>query len=276
MTRAALGMHIIAKTPSAKMLTAIEAGTAAEFSDFSQMLYDYAYRTSLQPDDEEGVKSFSFGEMPDFSKLRKTGQSDELFVVSAGNGYPSIPLNPQIGDEECDVRERGRLKFSADSLDFFSEDGEAGIDASNRIKGIVLHDILATVVTPEDLESAVSEALYDGLITDAQVPVIMEMLGTRIKEVEKLGWFHAEPVDVLNEVSLIGTDGHVYRPDRVIKTGSKVVIVDYKFGEHHRKYERQMNKYKQLWRKMGYEDVSAFLWYIHTGEVVQVGTSFKE
>ena len=102
------------------------------------------------------------------------------------------------------------------------------------------------------------------------------MLVTRIKEVEKFGWFHAEPNDILNEVSLIDTDGQVYRPDRVIRTGGKVVIVDYKFGEHYRKYERQMNKYIQLWRKMGYEDVSAFLWYIHTGEVVQVGASFKE
>ena len=276
MTRAALGMHVIAKTPSAKMLAAIEAGTAAEFSDFSQMLYDYAYRTSLQSDDEEGVKHFSFGEMPDFAKLRKAGQSDDLFVVSAGGGYPSIPLNPQVGEEDCDVRERGRLKFSADSLDFFSEEGEAGIEASNRIKGIVLHDILATVVVPEDLEAAVMDALYDGLITDEQAPVIVEMLGARIKEVEKYGWFHADPTDVLNEVSLIDTDGQVYRPDRVIKAGGKVVIVDYKFGEHYRKYERQMNRYVHLWRNMGYEDVSAFLWYIHTGEVLQVGTSFKE
>ena len=276
LTRAALGMHVIAKTPSSKMLSAIEAGTASEFSDFSQMLYAYAYKTSLQSDDEESAKHFSYGQMPDFQKLRKNDKSDEMFVISSGDGYPSIPLNPQPGDGECDVRERGRLKFSADSLDFFSGEGEAGIDASNRIKGIVLHDILAKVVVPEDVEPAVNEALYDGLITDAQVPVIMEMLGARMKEAGGYGWFQARPEDVMNEISLIDTDGQVYRPDRVEKTGGKVVIVDYKFGEHYRKYERQMNKYVQLWRSMGYENVSAFLWYIHTGEVVQVGASFKE
>ena len=276
LTRAALGMHVIAKTPSNKMLTAIETGTAAEFSDFSQMLYDYAYKTSLQSDDEEGVKRFSYGRMPDFEKLRKQGQSDEQFVVSAGEGYPSIPLNPQPGDDGCDVRERGRLKFSADSLDFFSEEGEAGIDASNRIKGIVLHEILAKIVVPEDLEPAVNEALYSGLITDEQVALVSEMLADRLAEAEKYGWFMAKSEDVLNEISLIDTDGQIYRPDRVERIGGKVVIIDYKFGEHYRKYERQMNKYVQLWRSMGYEDVSAFLWYIHTGEVVQVGTSFKE
>ena len=120
------------------------------------------------------------------------------------------------------------------------------------------------------------EALYDGLITDLQAPVVIEMLSGRIKEVEKYAWFGVDPTDVLNEISLIDTDGQVYRPDRVIRTGDKVVIVDYKFGEHYRKYERQMNKYMQLWRRMGYDDVSAFLWYIHTGEVIQVEASFKE
>ena len=62
----------------------------------------------------------------------------------------------------------------------------------------------------------------------------------------------------------------------MIRTGDKVMIVDYKFGEHFRKYERQMNKYVQLWHRMGYDNVYAFLWYIHTGEVIQVGASFKE
>ena len=276
MTRAALGMHIIAKIPSAKMLSAIESGTASEFTDFSQMLYNYAYTTSFDSQDEEGLKTFSYGEIPDFQRYRKDVSTGEQFVVTAGQGYPSIPLNPQMGDEDCDVRERGRLKFSADSLDFFSEAGEAGIDASNRIKGIVLHDILAKVVVPEDLERSVMEAFYEGLITDTQKPVILDMLQDRINRVEKYGWFPSESAPVLNEVDLIDTDGRVYRPDRVVKRGGKVVIVDYKFGEHYRKYEHQMNKYVQLWRRMDCEDVTAYLWYIQTGEVVQVETSFKE
>ena len=276
MTRAALGMHIIAKTPSAKMLTAIESGVASEFTDFSQMLYNYAYTTSLESQEEEGAKAFTYGVIPEFQRHRKERSSGEQFVITAGEGYPSIPLNPQIGDEDCDVRERGRLKFSADSLDFFSEEGEAGIDASNRIKGIVLHDILAKVIGPEDLEQSVMEALYEGLITETQKTIVLDMLQARMKEVENYGWFPSESSQVINEVSLIDTDGQVYRPDRVVKSGDKVVIIDYKFGEHYRKYERQMNKYVQLWRRMGYADVTAYLWYIQTGEVVQVETSFKE
>ena len=79
-----------------------------------------------------------------------------------------------------------------------------------------------------------------------------------------------ERSSVLNETSLIDTDGQVYRPDRVVRTSDGVVIIDYKFGEHYRKYEHQMNRYVDLWRRMGYQNVTAFLWYVHTGEIVPV------
>ena len=88
------------------------------------------------------------------------------------------------------------------------------------------------------------------------------------------GWFPEDRNAVLNEVSIIDTDGQVYRPDRVVKTGDKVIIVDYKFGEHYKKYERQMTRYADLWRRMGYADVSAYLWYVQTGEIVPVSTGF--
>lgn len=72
--------------------------------------------------------------------------------------------------------ERGRLKFSADAIDFFSDEGEAGISASNRIRGVVLHDILARIDVPEDLERAVSEAVSNGEISSAEAVEIKELL----------------------------------------------------------------------------------------------------
>jgi hypothetical protein len=49
-----------------------------------------------------------------------------------------------------------------------------------------------------------------------------------------------------------------------------VIIVDYKFGEHHAKYERQLKSYADLWERMGYEVESASLWYVLTGDIVRV------
>ena len=80
----------------------------------------------------------------------------------------------------------------------------------------------------------------------------------------------ASPEKVETEVSLIDTDGSIFRPDRVICDGDSVTIVDYKFGEHRSIYRRQLDRYADIYRRMGYADVSAYLWYVFTDEVVTV------
>ena len=179
-------------------------------------------------------------------------------------------ITVEVAMEEGDVRERGRLKFSADSIDFFSEDGQAGISASNRIKGVVLHDILSAVYCPEDLETAVLDAVRSGDITEREASEALTLLRERLSQVSDRGWFPEDRESVLNETSIIDTDGKVYRPDRVIRNGGSVIIVDYKFGEHYPKYERQMLLYADMWRRMGVEEVSAFLWYVQTGDIMRV------
>ena len=70
------------------------------------------------------------------------------------------------------------------------------------------------------------------------------------------GWFPEDGEGVMNEVSLVDTDGQVYRPDRVVKSRGKVVVIDYKFGEHYRKYEHQMKKYTEQSQEANNENIS--------------------
>ena len=84
-----------------------------------------------------------------------------------------------------------------------------------------------------------------------------------------MGWFPQDRGSVMNEVELIDSDGSIFRPDRVIRTGESVIVVDYKFGEHDNRYLRQVRKYADIWKRMGYRNVSAFLWYVQTGDIVQ-------
>ena len=286
MTRAALGMHIIAKTPSAKCLKAVEAGDTTQFADFSQMLYWFASAscggdvpgneellppfTVARTAAEDGAERFDAGEMVCFGEHRKHGNETATFDISGHDELPSIALNPQPGDSDEDVRERGRLKFTADALDFFSKDGETGVSASNRIKGVVLHDILAHVNVPEDLEGAVRQAVQAGELTGSEADEAYGLLSERIAAAAGRGWFPSDADRILNEASLIDTDGQICRPDRVVIADGKVIIIDYKFGEHHRIYERQLKKYAGIWSRLGYNDVTSYLWYVHTDEVVKV------
>ena len=271
MTRAACGMHIIAETPSEEFLVDLEKGKDVKFENFSEILCHYAVKKQVKKIPECENLSFKVGEIVDFAALRKEDKSVvEVFPVGVAGEYPSIALNVQKGDATEDVRERGRLKFSADSLDFFSEDGMAGVSASNRIKGVVLHDVLSSIVSADDLDKALMCASTSGVLTDEEAHAAHELLSERIAQVSARGWFPDDREKVLNEVNIIDTDGGVLRPDRVVRDGRNVMIIDYKFGEHYPKYERQMNKYADVWKRMGYENVSAYLWYVHTGEIVKV------
>ena len=273
MTRAGSGMHLIAKTPSAKCLKALETDDLTQFSDFSQILYWFV--SSRQMDeinrtvDDSGTERFDVGELVDFSSLRKSSTSAvEVFDIQGGDALPSIPLNPSEGDSQVDVRERGRMKFSAESLEFFSEDAISGGFVSNRMKGVVLHDILSRITIVDDLGESVQKSVMTGDITLQEAQEVESMLRARISEVDDRGWFCGG--EVMNEVSLVNTDGQIYRPDRVILKEGKVIIIDYKFGEHEQKYLSQLRKYSDIWKRMGYGDVQAYLWYVISGDIMEV------
>ena len=286
MTRASSGMCIIASEPSARCRKAVDSGDTTQFTDFSQILYWFAsvscggdvpgneellppFTVSRTLEEDETLR-FDVGRMLRFREYRSLRTDTAAFEFSGGDVLPSVPLNPGSADEDADVRERGRLKFSSDAVDFFSEDGEAGIAASNRLKGVVLHDMLSRVKVPQDLHGAVAVSFCSGEITADEAAEAESLLEARIASAADRGWFPDDGARILNEATLIDTDGEMYRPDRVVISGNRVVIIDYKFGEHYRKYERQLQKYAGIWQRMGYDDVSAYIWYVQTDEVVEV------
>ena len=282
LTRARECMEIIALSPGercdALKETDLDKLDLGAFETFADVLYWYAYAgaeelgltelenpSSEEEEQEYEMQSFIYGEVP---QAEKKEEADGLAPMQAL--FHSWPLNPQEDLEDAPVNERGRLKFSPDSLDFFSEEGVAGVEASQRIKGIVLHDILAKVCVPEDLEAAVDSAVISGALPSESAQQVKDMLRASMQGVLPLGWFPADRGSVHNEVEIVDTDGSIYRPDRVVRNGREVMIVDYKFGEHHAKYERQLKRYADLWSRMGYDVLSASLWYVHTGEIVKV------
>lgn len=270
-TRAAKAMSIISPIPGGVSLTDDGyEGDEMNFTDFAQ--WTFAFMASegrkmgfaAEVMGDEGEVVFRKGEFPEVSCTKESseGKIDSRFV--------SCPLNPEPEDEGQDVRERGRLKFSTDSLDFFSQEGETGLSASNRIKGVVLHDILAHVASSSDLEHAVRCAVMRGDVTADEAPEVLSLLVKRIEGVNEYGWFTDTSDRILNESELMDKDGSVLRPDRVVIEGEKVTVIDYKFGEHRKSYERQVERYARMWQEMGYEEVSAYLWYVHTGDVMQI------
>ena len=271
-TRASHAMTIISRMPSGVEL--IDEGYLGDpelFTGFAQ--WTFAYLASQgdklgfrrEADEEKGCVTFVKGELPVIE------HKDERMADVMATSFCSWPLNPSADmDSETDVCERGRLKFSADALDFFSQDGETGVEASNRIKGVVLHDILSRVTVPADLDKSVRKAVLNGELTESQGQEAYALLSMRISEAAERGWFPTKDAVVYNESELIDTDGNIRRPDRVVISGEDVIVIDYKFGEPDPRYRSQVRRYVDIWRRMGYVRVSGMLWYVQTGEVVEV------
>ena len=267
LTRASRAMTLISPMPSGVELT--DDGCIADetkFSGFAQwtLAYIASNRAQLgfdfQQAEDQTYVCFRRGEFPD------PVQEESSSSASMRTQFNSWPLNP----EEDSVFERGRLKMSADAMDFFADGGLTGASASNRIRGVVLHDILSRVVLPEDLHHSVRQAVLAGDLTEEEALEAEALLAQRIDEVRGRGWFPSERDAVINERDLIDTDGNISRPDRVVMGPEGVIIIDYKFGEHDPRYIRQIKRYADIWRRMGYDKVSSVLWYVHKGEVVEI------
>lgn len=275
MTRAALGMHVIAKMPSSKCLNAIKENDLTQFADFSQIMYWFCSAsangnipeneelfspfTVVRSMQEDGSVRFDVGEMVDFATHRKSKKDQpSVFEMSGGDELPSIPLDLKLGEDD------------REASDFFSDDGETGVSASNRIKGVVLHDIMSRVVVPSDLQRSVNVAVGSGDLTAEEGKEVLELLQERMKDHRVKDWFPSEKECIMNETSLIDVNGDVYRPDRVVVKDGSVIIVDYKFGAHYKEYVDQLKNYADIWSRMGYDEVSAFIWYVPSGEIRSV------
>ena len=184
-------------------------------------------------------KEWCEGEPYDFSAMeRKASLCGQVLPAS----YSSIPL-------------AGRLKASQDASDFFGEDGHTGPEASGRLRGIELHAALSLADSAADLPRDMDAGAR-------------AMLASRMEAHPE--WF-SDAVRARNEVSVFAADGSQHRPDRVVYAADgSIAVIDYKFGAERDSYLRQVSRYMELYRGLGYASVRGYVWYVPEDKVVEV------
>ncbi len=160
------------------------------------------------------------------------------------------------------------------SSDFIQEaGGETELPSRFIDKGQLLHTLFSEIKTLEDIEPAIDRLLFEGIIEsieeEEEIRTITQEAFTdsQVKE-----WF-SHRWKILNEASILFKKQGVYhqrRPDRVMIGEDKVIIVDFKFGQPHKKYNRQMKEYIHLLKAMGYANVEGYLWYVLNREIEQI------
>ena len=131
--------------------------------------------------------------------------------------------------------------------------------------GNVIHEILSFVKTKNDVDLAITKSIENGLITYAQKETVFNTINEIVNHSE-LEICFADGNEVLNEQTIIQKEGKTIKPDRMVLTKNKeVLLLDYKTGIHNVKYQQQLENYQTAIESMGYKVVKKALIYIGKG-----------
>ena len=185
------------------------------------------------------------------------------------------PYASEMGNETvCDLNQPANaLSESKISIVCHSDDYFSSVDFDREKKinlGWLYHHIFEYIITPDDVEDAVSTVVNDGFITAEEAP---EYIGTVRKFIARQPDWFSPKWQTFTEQSIMLATGDKKRPDRILESDTEVVVIDYKFTSHHNpEYNQQVSVYADALRQLTGKKVSGYLWYVWPNEKVEVVT----
>lgn len=169
------------------------------------------------------------------------------------------------------------FRQSQESMLYAPEADDDTLEMQRRINaGVLRHNILYEIQTSRDCDKVIGKYLSKGLIeTTSEAREIKEELERAWSKWPIMADWFSGRWQLLREVSILLPDGKggvgELRPDRVMVSDNKAVVLDYKFGKHnHLAYSKQVGRYMKVLTDMGYSDVEGYLWYGFDNELVKV------
>lgn len=194
--------------------------------------------------------------------------------------YQRYTYGEPIKDHESKMEEENHNSFILDTypthaprvnvhsqLERFTKEGsKPGTASCNR--GIKMHKVFEGANSINDLYKTIDHMANNGIIKDKE----SEKLRTDIKRALNNDlvneWFSGKWEDVRCEHEIL-CKGKTLRPDRVMISGDKAVVVDYKFAaEPNEDYHTQVKDYISALKEMGcYTTIEGYIWYVHLDKI---------
>jgi hypothetical protein len=234
-----------------------ETGDVERISTLTDALWAGLHATAGTTRDGEPLIS-----LPDSFNL-----ADGIFEL--GNWWHPVSQKENGETEEIEmtnlksISPDDRLRLRLHGKGFF-------FDNERRKHGTLMHEVLSHIHTRKDIPVSVETYRLSGVINKEEAAELKQRLGNLLNNPEVAPWYNGE-ARILNEVDILFGNGLSKRPDRVMITGDRVIVVDYKFGEHpDKRYHSQVRNYLKLIRQMGYEQVEGYLWYVELDQIEAV------
>jgi ATP-dependent exoDNAse (exonuclease V) beta subunit len=216
------------------------------------LLFRYGTQApSVFPEDQDEKHRRQEHEEPSLNKLTSPAQP--------------LPLELKAYEMKAEFQQSNRsARFIA------GEDTDDPDDFFIR-RGLLLHALFSEIRTPQDVPAAIERLRMEGLIsTQEDEDRILKLTRWALGHPQVKEWFSGQ-WKLYNECNILTKDeqGNLVnqRPDRVMRKGDQVVVVDFKFGKKRDEYRQQVGGYMQLMRRMGFTDVKGYIWYVYLNEL---------
>lgn len=140
-------------------------------------------------------------------------------------------------------------------------------------QGNVMHDLFANIGTTEDVEKAIDNLVFKGVIDKDKKEEYEKKITEALNVVKDKNWFSGK-YTLHNECSIISHDEEgktvTFRPDRVMTGSNEIVVLDYKFGKQNAEHQEQVKNYMNLLSQMVHKNVQGYLWYVNSNNLISV------
>jgi ATP-dependent exoDNAse (exonuclease V) beta subunit len=195
--------------------------------------------------------------------------SDDGTRITMGQPEPYVPEKRK--ETVCKLSQpakaptESKISIVCHSDDYFSS---VDFDREKKINlGSLYHHIFEYIITPDDVEDAVSTVVNEGFIAAEEAPEYISKVRKFIAR--QPDWFSPK-WQTLTEQSIL-VNGDIKRPDRILESDSEVIVIDYKFTRNHNpEYNQQVSVYADALRQLTNKKVRGYLWYVWPNEKVEV------
>lgn len=220
---------------------------------------------------DNGPISFEFGTLSTCEERVEKGKATE-------NPFELSPKTHKLKIET--FPHPVSFRQSNKSHEFIKGEDTDPSDARRYIKvGNVLHQLFSTILTEADIEPRLKELEQAGIIYNDDITSreLQNKISCALSNEKVKNWFSPH-WKLFNECTILDYDketGDVYehRPDRVMTDGKEMIVVDFKFGKPRDEYHEQVQRYMRLLMRMGYKQVSGYIWYVLRNEIVPTSLS---
>ncbi|MDE5561364.1 MAG: UvrD-helicase domain-containing protein [Bacteroidaceae bacterium] len=168
------------------------------------------------------------------------------------------------------VSYKARLNFrqSNEAKEMLDADG-------NRTLGTLYHNVLSEIGNTGMVEIVLRRNRMQGRLTDEQCDELRGYLHQIDDNPLVASWFDTDnrifsECDILDPTAA-RCHSRTQRPDRIIMKDNHITVIDYKFGDKHDSYKKQVKNYMRLLQAM-YPDhiINGYLWYVRNETIEKV------